>query len=222
MYSLNQLKNELTYLNFEDLRKVYKAKDSFLAISSNVSARNSIKAQNIYIQYGVSKLGMPNFNVTVSQALLYSVTLSQTRMDMRFSITTENNKDARTYIFNKLQNDPNYLNFDDLKKEDEAKALFRSINFNDESAAKELDTWCKNYLQDKQLNSLRAALRKKSSRRNKDVLSIELDRDVYSDLNDLAAAEDMTLKDYLAMLIQDRYHEVKPPVANRAKQRKKC
>ena len=54
---------------------------------------------------------------------------------MRFSITTENNKDARTYIFNKLQNDPNYLNFDDLKKEDEAKALFRSINFNDESAS---------------------------------------------------------------------------------------
>ena len=29
LYSLNQLKNELTYLNFEDLRKVYKAKDSF-------------------------------------------------------------------------------------------------------------------------------------------------------------------------------------------------
>lgn len=78
-----------------------------MAISSNVSARNSIKAQNIYIQYGVSKLGMPNFNVTVSQVLLCSVTLSQTRMYMRFSITTENNKDARTYIFNKLQNDPN-------------------------------------------------------------------------------------------------------------------
>ena len=85
-----------------------------------------------------------------------------------------------------------------------------------------LNNWCKKYLQDKQLNSLRAALRKKRSRRKKDVLSIELDRDIYSDLKDLAAAEDMTLKDYLAMLIQDRYHEVKPPVANRAKQRKKC
>lgn len=178
--------------------------------------------KNVYARCVVSKLGMPNFNVTVSQEALYSVTLSQTRMHMRFSITTENKKDAWAYIFNKLQNDSTYLIFDDLKKEDEAKALFRSINFNDESAAKELDTWCKNYLQDKQLNSLRAALRKKSSRRNKDVLSIELDRDVYSDLNDLAAAEDMTLKDYLAMLIQDRYHEVKPPVANRAKQRKKC
>ncbi|GGF14963.1 hypothetical protein GCM10008027_44710 [Pseudoalteromonas gelatinilytica] len=178
--------------------------------------------KNVYARYVVSKLGMPNFNVTVSQAVLYSVTLSQTRMHMRFSITTENKKDAWAYIFNKLQNDSTYLIFDDLKKEDKAKALFRSINFNDESAAKELDTWCKNYLQDKQLNSLRAALRKKSSRRNKDVLSIELDRDVYSDLNDLAAAEDMTLKDYLAMLIQDRYHEVKPPVANRSKQRKKC
>lgn len=165
----------------------------------------------------LSKLGMPNFYVTVSQEVLCSVTLSQTRMHMRFSITTENNKDAWTYIFNKLQNDSNYLIFDDLKKEDEAKALFRSINFNDESAAKELDTWCKNYLQDKQLKSLRAALRKKRSRRNKDVLSIELDGDVYSDLKDLAVAKDMTLKDYVAMLIRDRYHEVKPPVANRAK-----
>lgn len=193
-----------------------------MAIRANVSARNSTKAKIVYIRCVVLKLGMPNFNVTLSQVALYSVTLSQTRMLMRFSITTENKKDAGAYIFNKLQNDSAYLIFDDLKKEDEVKALFRSINFNDESAAKELDTWCKNYLQDKQVNSLRAALRKKRSRRNKDVLSIELDRDVYSDLKDLAAAEDMTLKDYLAMLIQDRYHEVKPPVANRAKQRKKC
>ena len=105
--------------------------------------------KNVYARYVVSKLGMPNFNVTVSQVVLYSVTLSQTRMHMRFSITTENKKDAWAYIFNKLQNDSTYLIFDDLKKEDEAKALFRSINFNDESAAKELDTWCKNYLQDK-------------------------------------------------------------------------
>jgi len=141
---------------------------------------------------------------------------------MRFSITNENQKDAWAYISNKLKNDPNYLYFDDLGKEDEAKDTFRAIRFNEDLTAEKLNNWCKKYLQDKQLNSLRAALRKKRSRRKKDVLSIELDRDVYSDLKDLAAAEDMTLKDYLAMLIQDRYHEVKPPVAKGAKQRKKC
>lgn len=138
---------------------------------------------------------------------------------MRFSITPNNQRDVWSYIYNKLQNDSTYLSFDDYKKEDDAKALFSSIRLDDDSAAKDLDAWCKNFLQDKQINSLRCALRKKLSRRNRDTLTKELDRDVYSDLNDLAAAKDMTLKDYLAVLIRDRYQVAQPPVAVRAKRR---
>lgn len=65
------------------------------------------------------------------------------------------------YVFNKLKNDPTYLDFDDLGKEDEAKDTFRAIRFNEDLTAEQLNNWCKKYLQDKQLNSLRAALRQK-------------------------------------------------------------
>jgi macrodomain Ter protein organizer (MatP/YcbG family) len=164
---------------------------------------------------------MPNFSVTLSQKVLFAVTSSHLGVFVRFSITPDNQRDVWTYIYNKLQNDSTYLTFDDCKKEDNAKALFRSIKLSDDSATNDLDTWCKTFLQDKQISSLRSALRKKSSRRNRDTLTIELDRDVYSDLNDLAAANDSTLKDYLAALIQDRYHDVQPPVAERAKRRNK-
>lgn len=140
---------------------------------------------------------------------------------MRLSITPDNQKDVWTYIYNKLQNDSSYLTFDDCNKEDNAKTLFRSIKLSDDSASMDLNAWCKNFLQDKQISSLRSALRKKSSRRNRDTLTIELDREVYSDLNDLAAADDITLKDYLSALIQDRYQVVQPPVAVRAKWRNK-
>ena len=163
---------------------------------------------------------MPNFSVTLSQKVLFAVTSSQLGVFVRFSITPDNQKDVWIYIYNKLQNDSSYLTFDDCKKEDNAKALFRSIKLSDDSATNDLDTWCKTFLQDKQISSLRSALRKKSSRRNRDTLTIELDREVYSDLNDLAAAKDKTLKDYLAVLIQDRYHVVQPPVAESAKRRK--
>ena len=164
---------------------------------------------------------MPNFSVTLSQKVLVAVTSSQLGVFVRFSITPDNQKDVWIYIYNKLQNDSSYLTFDDCKKEDNAKALFRSIKLSDDSATNDLDTLCKTFLQDKQISSLRSALRKKSSRRNRDTLTIELDRDVYSDLNDLAAADDTTLKDYLAALIQDRYQVVQPPVAVLAKRRNK-
>ena len=73
LYIFNQLKNEPTYLDIEDLGKADKAKDSFLAIRANVSARNSTKAKIVYIRCVVLKLGMPNFNVTLSQVcLLYT------------------------------------------------------------------------------------------------------------------------------------------------------
>ena len=142
---------------------------------------------------------------------------------MRFTINDENKIHAYNYLSNKLKNDSYYLNhLDDLGLDNSYKAA-KALNqtYKDgKLIAESLDAWCKKHLTDKQFNALRAALRKRLSRRTNDNTAIELGKATYSDLNDLAAAEGMNLKDYLAMLIEDKHKEVNPPVAYQASKRR--
>ena len=48
-----------------------------------------------------------------------------------------------------------------------------------------------------------------------------IDNHTYNKLNDLSAVYEMTIKDCMSMLIEDRYQEVGPPVAKSAKVRRK-
>ena len=134
-----------------------------------------------------------------------------------FSINNENKLNAFTYISNKIKNDSTYLShLNDIDEEKLAGSQLVDV-YQDCNA---LDNWCRKYLTEKQFNALRAALRKRQSRKTKDNTAIELDRETYSDLNDLAAASGMTLKSYLTMLIEDKYNEIKPPVALHARKRR--
>ncbi|PKG99384.1 hypothetical protein [Paraglaciecola sp. MB-3u-78] len=133
---------------------------------------------------------------------------------MRFTITDENKVHAWSYIQSKLKNDPFYfahVEYYELKKI--ITSSFISIK-QDDSLATNLDSWCKKHLNEKQLNVLRAALRKKKSRRKHASFSVELPRETYLDLKYLAAAEDMNIKDYLVMLIDIRSKEACPPSIN--------
>ncbi len=150
--------------------------------------------------------------------------------DMTFSITDENKRDAWWYIDRKLTAEVMYLehlyNLDNgYEKEKAAKQAFRKLWPSNGSAsemvAADVDAWCKANLTDKQFNSMRLALRKKASRRKNEVDSIEIDHKAYSNLNDLAAAADMSMKDYLTMLINERHEKEDPPVAYKASKRRK-
>jgi hypothetical protein len=126
---------------------------------------------------------------------------------MRFTITDENKVHARSYFQSKLKNDLSYFAYiEDHKHEKIITSSFLSIK-EDDSLATNLDSWCKKYLNEKQLNALRAALRKKKSRQKQASSSVELPRKTYLDLKYLAAREDMNIKDYLVMLIDIRIKE---------------
>jgi macrodomain Ter protein organizer (MatP/YcbG family) len=126
---------------------------------------------------------------------------------MRFTITDENKIHAWSYIQSKLKNEPFYFaHIEDYEQEKIITSSFISIKQND-SLATNLDSWCKKHLNEKQLNALRAALRKKKSRKKHASFSVELPRETYLDLKYLAAGEDMNIKDYLVMLIDIRNKE---------------
>ena len=126
---------------------------------------------------------------------------------MRYTITDENKVHAWSYIHSKLKNEPFYLaHIEDHKQEKIITSSFFTM-MQDDSLATNLDSWCKKHLNEKQLNALRAALRKKKSRRKHASYSVELPREKYLDLKYLAAAEDMNIKDYLVMLIDIRNKE---------------
>lgn len=146
---------------------------------------------------------------------------------MKFSITDENKADALFYISSKLTNDPLYLDHlweiggdKDKLAEKSFRALWPGSRSAKEVVAADLDAWCKANLTDKQFNTMRLALRKKASRRRHSVESLEIDRDIYMNLNDLAAAADMSMKDYLTMLIKERHDKENPPFAHRASKRR--
>jgi macrodomain Ter protein organizer (MatP/YcbG family) len=132
---------------------------------------------------------------------------------MRFSITDENNVHAWSYIHSKFKNEPFYFaHIEDYEQEKFITSSFLSIK-QDDSLATNLDSWCKKHLNENQLNALRAALRKKKSRRKHASFSVELPRETYLDLKYLAAAEDKNIKDYLVMLIDMRNKEACPSSA---------
>jgi macrodomain Ter protein organizer (MatP/YcbG family) len=123
---------------------------------------------------------------------------------MRFTITDENKLHVWSYIQSKLKNEPFYFaHIEDYEEEKFITSAFLAIT-QDDSLATNLNSWCKKHLNEKQLNALRAALRKKKSRRKNASFSVELPRETYLDLKYLAAAEDMNIKDYLVMLIDIR------------------
>tara|TARA_R110002060_G_scaffold41547_1_gene53071 strand:- start:4409 stop:4828 length:420 start_codon:yes stop_codon:yes gene_type:complete len=126
---------------------------------------------------------------------------------MRFTITDENKAHTWSYIQSKLKNDPFYFaHIEDYEHEKLITSAFLAIK-QDDSLATNLDSWCKKYLNEKQLNALRAALRKKKSRRKQASFTVELPRETYLDLKYLAVAEDMNIKSYLVMLIEIRNKE---------------
>jgi macrodomain Ter protein organizer (MatP/YcbG family) len=129
---------------------------------------------------------------------------------MGFTITDENKLHVWSYIQSKLKNEPFYFaHIEDYKHEKFITSSFISIK-QDDSLATNLESWCKKHLNVKQLNALRAALRKKKSRRKNASFSVELPRETYLDLKYLAADEDMNIKDYLVMLIDIRNKEAGP------------
>jgi macrodomain Ter protein organizer (MatP/YcbG family) len=132
---------------------------------------------------------------------------------MRFAITDENKVHTWSYIQSKLKNDPFYFaHIEDYEHEKLITSAFLAIK-QDDSLATNLDSWCKKHLNEKQLNALRAALRKKKSRRKQTSFTVELPREIYFDLKYLAAAEDMNIKDFLLMLIDIRNKEASPSSA---------
>lgn len=140
---------------------------------------------------------------------------------MKFNIPDINGIDAWGYINTKLKTDPTYLaNIDEFDKERSGTKLFRTFKFDDQLAVN-LTAWCKKYLTEQKFNALCASLRKKNSRRKHNVFSVVIDNDTYNKLNDLSAVYEMTIKDCMSMLIEDRYQEVDPPVAKSAKVRRK-
>mgnify|MGYP000675188041 CR=1 FL=1 len=140
---------------------------------------------------------------------------------MKFAITAENKTQAYTYLDNKMRSDLSYLcSLNDLELEQIAFEHFKGTYTDGVLYANLLDQWCRKYLTEKQFQALRAAIRKRKSRKANDNTSIELEKSVYSDLNDLAAAEGMNIKEYLTSLIKDKHSEVNPPVAFKAKERR--
>jgi macrodomain Ter protein organizer (MatP/YcbG family) len=129
---------------------------------------------------------------------------------MRFTITDENKIHAWSYIQSKLKNEPFYFaHIEDYEEEKFITSAFLAIT-QDDSLATNLNSWCKKHLNEKQLNALRAALRKKKSRQKHASFSVELPRETYLDLKYLAAAEDMNIKDFLVMLIDTRNKKACP------------
>ena len=123
---------------------------------------------------------------------------------MRFTITDENKLHVWSYIQSKLKNEPFYFaHIEDYEEEKFITSAFLAIK-QDDSLATNLNSWCKKHLNEKQLNALRAALRKKKSRQKHASFSVELPRETYLDLKYLAAAKDMNIKDFLVMLIDIR------------------
>jgi macrodomain Ter protein organizer (MatP/YcbG family) len=126
-----------------------------------------------------------------------------------FAISDENRTGIFNYLIKKIKNDPLYLSH--LGDIDVERAAERELSQNVD--AKSLDAWCKKYLNEKQFRALRAAIRKRDSRKLGRYVNLEIDKDTYSNLNDLAVAAGVPLKDYVSHLINESYKAVKPPVA---------
>ena len=137
------------------------------------------------------------------------------RLHMTFKINEKDRISALLYLDRKLKNNTDYLmHLSDLKKEREAiKELHGCDN------AELLDRWCKAYLSEKQFSALRALLRKKSSRALKPTVNLEINKQEYYNLNDLAAHTNMNVKDYLIALVKSKHAEINPPAAKLSKQR---
>ncbi len=140
---------------------------------------------------------------------------------MKLNITEISGIDAWTYINTKLKTDPGYLaHLEEFKKERSGTKIFCAFKFDDQLAVN-LTAWCTEYLTEQKFSALCSSLRKKNSRRKHNVFSVVIDNDTYYKLNDLSAMYDMTIKDCISLLIEDRYQEVDPPVAKSANVRRK-
>jgi hypothetical protein len=134
---------------------------------------------------------------------------------MKFKISEKDKSSAQQYLDKKLKNDLDYLlHLSDLIKERLATKELRECK-----TAESLNKWCEAYLSDKQFTALRASLRKKSSRKLKPTFNLEIDKEAYYNLNDLAVHANMKVKDYLIAIIQKEYVEVKPPAVKLSKHR---
>lgn len=92
---------------------------------------------------------------------------------MKFKITDDNQISAFNYLHNKLRNDSTYLaHINDIDTERCAENELSNATVSHDA----LDAWCRKYLTSKQFMALRAALRKRQSRRNTDATIIELER----------------------------------------------
>lgn len=134
---------------------------------------------------------------------------------MTFRISEKDQSSAQLYLGKKLKNDIGYLmHLSDLNIERAAAKELYECN-----TAESLNKWCEAYLSDKQFSALRASLRKKSSRVLKPTFNLEIDKQEYYNLNDLAAHANMKVKDYLIAIIKKEYFEIKPPAVKLSKHR---